>query len=166
MDEKRFEELFTDVERWVRQARRLKAAGDLFVKPIAYLDRQNLSDIEGFKSQSPEFLESHDLCHGFVEASALLHGLAIENACKARQIRDKHLIVENGVAKNLRSDHNLLAMVNESKYTPNQDEKLFLERLTYQVQVLGRYSIAKRCSQQSKFTGVIVGGNEHAQCVE
>ena len=63
--------------------------------------------------------------------------------------------------KNLRSDHNLLAMVNEAKYTPNQDESYFLERLTYQVQVLARYSIAKKCSTQSKFTGVIVGGSSH-----
>lgn len=161
MHEKRFEELFTDIERWVRQARRLKAAGDLFIETISYLDRRNLSDIEGFESQSPEFLEAHDQSYGFVQASALLHGLAIENVCKARQIRDKHIIVQCGEAKNLRSDHNLLAMVNEAKYTPNQDESYFLERLTYQVQVLARYSIAKKCSTQFKFTGVIVGGSSH-----
>jgi hypothetical protein len=37
--------MFTFVEKWVPQARRLKAAGDLFIETIAYLDRRNHSDI-------------------------------------------------------------------------------------------------------------------------
>lgn len=159
MDEERFEELFTDVERWILQARRLKIAGDKLVPAYEYQLNQNLLDSDGIQRQSPQFLDNVKLQRAYGDACALLWGLAIENAIKARQIHDGYITVKNGRAKNLHAGHDLIEMVKRTHYKPTQDEIDYLELLSYQIRVLAKYSIAKDLKTQSKFTGRVVGGS-------
>ncbi len=161
MDENRFAELFLDVTRWVQQARRLKMAADLFIQPSEFLLMQNLGDRNGFVSQSPEFLERMELQRAYSNAGALLNGLAIENACKARQIREGYIKIENGKPRNLRVDHDLVQMIKNTNYQPNDDELEYLALLAYQIRVLAKYPIAKDLNIQSKFTGRVVGVSAH-----
>lgn len=161
MNEERFEELFTDVERWVHQARRLKIAGDQFVPAFESMLKQNLLDREGIRLQSPQFLNNIELQRAYGDACALLWDLALENAVKARQIRDGYITVKNGEAKNLHSGHNLLEMIKKTQYKPTRDESDYLELLSYQVRVLAKYSIAKSLKIQSTYTGRVVGGSSY-----
>lgn len=162
MDEERFEELFTDVERWILQARRLKIAGDQFVPAYDSVVAQNLLNAAGFKLGSLQFLNSNmELQRAYGDACALLWGLALENAIKARQIRDGYITIKNGKAENLRHDHNLLEMIKKTHYEPTGEESVHLELLSYQVRVLARYSIGKNLKIQSAFTGRTTGGSSH-----
>jgi hypothetical protein len=167
MDEKRFQELFADTERWVRQARRLKIAGDHFTPAVVQVLTEWLQDRDGAARQTPEFLEKNEVLRSLTDARALLYGLCIENACKARGIEDARIELRDGAAKRLRSDHNVLEMVKEAGYTPCQEEAEFLGLLAYQTRTMSKYPIAKDLRGQNQFTGRVVGARpEEGEMVE
>lgn len=157
MDEKRFKELFEDSSLWIQQARRLKIAGDFFTTPASKSLNEILINREKPPKQSPEFLNSLETLRSYSDARALLYGLSIENACKARLIQDGYIEIHNGKAKNLRSDHNILELVKQTQYRPTEEEAEYLHLLSYQIKVLAKYPIAKDVNTQSEFTGRAVG---------
>lgn len=90
-------------------------------------------------------------------AAGTLYGLAIENACKARLIRDGVIEVRQGKARSLRGDHDVLAMARQAGCELTEDEQKYLGLMSYQVRVLSRYPIAKNVPGQTQFTGRAIG---------
>ena len=167
MDAKRFTELFTDPIRWVHQARRLRMAADELTDSSTRALAAFIGDNHGRATQSAAFLNKAELFGALTDARALLYGLAIENACKARLIRTRTITVEDGRAKGLRTDHDVFAMVKDASYSPADDEAEFLRLLSYQVRVLTRYPIARDVDTQNRFTGRKVGARpEESQMVK
>lgn len=87
-------------------------------------------------------------------------GLAIENACKARLIRDGKIQFNNGRVKGLPTSHNIFEMVKSVGVELDEKSTKFLKRLSYQIKVLAKYPIAKDIKTQNQFTGIVVGGTK------
>ena len=160
MDPDRYDELFHTVERWVRKARKLFFVADSLSQQTLEAYSDFISDREGASKQSPAFLEKAEAASAFSDARALLFGLAIENAAKARQIRDQVVLSSGGSPKGLRTDHNLLEHVRQLGVRLDKDAEEFLELLTYQTQTLSKFPIAKNVGAQNRFTGRAVGARQ------
>lgn len=157
MDEHRYEELFLEEARCVRQARRLKFVGDSFTSHVIASLEPVLHDRKGFVNQSAEYREAVERFRALADGRALHYGLAIENSVKARQIRSGLITVENGKPRGLRTDHKILEQVQQVGYVPDGEEREFLALLAYQTETLTKYPIAKSLDKQLDFTGRSVG---------
>lgn len=135
-----FELLFTHVDSWVIKSRRLKIAGDEYIVSL----KAEIAKLEALKGKKSQTLYPIERFIALVDARALLYGLAIENACKAYLIHiGNNYVNKTDGRSNVRTDHNVLELVKQTKYLPTDEEALFLDRLSYQVRVTAKYPIAK-----------------------
>ena len=159
MDKERYSELFNDVKRWVLASRQQYYIASILTPISESVMADFCFDRKGANNQSPFFLEKAEKSIALTNACALHLGLAIENSTKARKIFDGEILVKNGKPIGLRTDHNILEHVRQCGVILSNDEKVFLERLSYQINSLAKYPIAKKLKNQNNFTGIIVGGN-------
>ncbi|HHH28471.1 MAG TPA: hypothetical protein ENK57_09015 [Polyangiaceae bacterium] len=125
MDESRFEELALDPTRWTTVARKLRIAAGL-------LGETESAELWGHVAHTDEDLaiRSWERWVAAISGCGILLAYAVENACKARSIRDGDISVKNGQLRGLRSDHHLVEMLRQLKVVLSVDEAATLERLT------------------------------------
>lgn len=159
MDKDQYSEHFNNTTRWVLESRRQYYIASILTPQSEIAMSDFVSDKQGATCQSVNFLEKAEKVMALTNACSLHLGLAIENSTKARKIFLGEINVEDGKPIGLRTDHNILEHVRQCGVILNEYEVTFLERLSYQVNSLAKYPIAKNLKNQNNFTGVIVGGN-------
>lgn len=157
MDEEKYKELALDYKRWVKQAWFNKFVGDS-IYVLVEKAQAHASDINGYEAQTEKFINNVQKWGALSEARALYYGLAIENACKARQIDDGYIKCNGNTISGLRTDHNIEQMAVQLGVKSPSSEPEFLKLLTYQLQTLAKYPIAKSRKKQKEFTGRALGG--------
>jgi len=151
MEAERFDELFQEESRWVGQARRLYIAGDALTDQVVAVDGAEA------RERMPNMSERIELLHSLAGARALLFGLAIENAAKAKQIQEGTVVSNGGNPVGLRTDHNILEHARQLGISLTEEEEEFLRLVTFQTKSLSKYPIAKNLTAQREFSGVMLG---------
>lgn len=157
MDEVRFKDLFTEVERWVLQAREHHYVSQVLTEPTHSAFSRFVAQSIASPVRGPDFMNMVSQSAALSNARALYFGLTLELAAKARSILDGKVSVDSGVAKGLRTDHDVIEHVRQCGVQLNESEFEFLELLSYQLASLSKYPVAKNLKAQNRFTGRKVG---------
>ncbi len=153
MDEKRFRELVLDYERWIKASYHSKFIGDSLYPIIENCYKICSLDTFGKKNQTQEFINKVQRWGALSDARAFHYGIAIENACKARLIYDGKINSDGNKITGIRNDHNIEEMTKQLGVTSPKTDPEFLKLLTFQLQSLSKYPIAKTRKKQNEFTG-------------
>lgn len=148
----RFNELALSPIRWAYEAHRqffvgqsLLPLNEEYMKKFSSCSQDNIKDLA-------------QKVRAITNASMLHFGLAIENSYKTRKIIDGiGTVDEKGGIKGLRTDHNILEMVNEYGLSLDGKQEDVLRSITYATMTGAKYPIAKNLEKQSKFSGRIFG---------
>ena len=159
MDPERFKQLGLNPVRWVYKAHRLYIAAQALAGPEAHALVSAFSRGAIGSHLTLEELEHIQRLGAYTDAGNLLYGLSIENAYKARQIKDGKISVEAGIFKGVRTDHNILEMVKASGISLDDSDIDHLRSITFAVRSMGKYPIAKSAEQQRYFTGRTCGSD-------
>lgn len=152
MEQELFNKYFLDTKRWVKKSRELMISAHYLVFIGECLYNTGRDTINRYHS----VLQCHpfEAWHSVGSSASLLMGFALENALKAHLI-EKGIIYINEQNKIIGLDrgHNLLSMLEESNYKMNEEEKETIRLLTFQLQSLSRYHLARSPRKQAEFTG-------------
>lgn len=152
MDQKLFEQYFLDVKRWVKKSRELMISAYYLaaVWEKLYSTGKDVSNLcKGGLPRHP-----FEAWKSVGDSAALLIGLALENALKGHLIEKGYISInEKGKIVGLDGSHNILSMVQKSAYEATEAEAERLGLLTFQVQSLSKYHLAKDAKKQAEFTG-------------
>ena len=158
MDAARFDELATKDIRWAYKVRRLLKAAKLFIEPEERAEKQASRGIrDGKGNMTLEALELVQDWRAYGEMGTFIYGMAIENACKARQILDGVIEAKDGKLRGGHMDHNVLAMVLACNISLTDEETKILESVSFVTKSMAKYPIAKDVNAQNKFKGVTYG---------
>jgi hypothetical protein len=154
----RFDVLAASPIRWAYEAHRQYIVGASFTD----LDRAAHARCVMFvreqgRDLSSEALENFQQARAYTQASMLHFGFAIENAYKTRKLNDGVAIVQQGKIKNLRTDHDVLAMVRDYRIAIDDSEIDILRSITFAAKSMGKYPIALDAKKQAEFTGRTFG---------
>jgi len=172
-----FNKHFLDSNGWIKKARQLMLTAHYLVFIESKLWKNvfiesesceikpdvKLSDIiDGYKN--PMQKDDFETLSSVLISSPLLVGFALENILKAVLIREKEIRIEKGVKiTGLVKNHDILGMLKlfkKHKLNLNENEEKKIKHLTFQLQTLSRYPIAKDLNKQNEFTGVV---NRHEE---
>ena len=151
MKQELFNEYFLDVTRWVKKSRELMIAANYLIEISNGLFNTGNDVINNCSK-----LQYHpfEAWASVSSAASLLLGLALENLVKSHLIEKKTIdIDENNKVKGLYGGHDLLKMLNDSDYSLNENEQENIKLLTFQLQSLSKYHLAKNPTKQAEFTG-------------
>ena len=152
MKQELYDKYFLDVHRWVKKSRELMISAHYLVAVWTklYATGKEVPNLcAGGLGRHP--FEAWASVGG---SAALLIGLALENALKGHFIEKGEIFIdEKGKIVGLDGSHNILSMVQKSSYKTNESEAESLRLLTFQVQSLSKYHLAKSAKKQSEFTG-------------
>ena len=154
MKQELFNQYFLDVSRWIKKSRELMIAARYLVAVETNLHTTG-KDVLGDVSSEFDY-HPFQAWASVGSAAALLLGLSLENLVKAHLISiGKITIDENNKIHGLTASHNLSGMLAETECQLNEEEELSVKRLTYQLQTLSKYHLAKNTQKQAEFTGVV-----------
>lgn len=158
MNQELFNEYFFDTKKWIKKSRELMISASYLILTEQSLLNTGKELIQNKENQIKRHpFESYK---SVILASPLLIGLALENILKADHIKKGIIKLENSKIKGLTSNHDLLKMLNISKYELSSQDKKSITQLTFQLQSLGRYHIAKNSEKQNEYSGIIVNPTE------
>ncbi len=153
MNEHRFKELALDYNRWIKTSSHSKFVGDSLFPIIDSLYQEYSKEFETLGYMNNELINKLQRCGALADARAFHYGIAIENACKARLIYEGNIVCDGGKINGLRSDHNIEEMARQLGVISPESDPEFLKLITYQLQTLSKYPIAKSLKKQNEFTG-------------
>lgn len=153
MDKERFNQLATNSIRWAYQVHRLLISAQLFHQPASISFQNFLSESQTLPL-THESLENVQHYRAYSEVGTFLYGMAIENACKTRQILDGAITAIDGELKGGRRDHNILEMVRAAKLDLNDKDEAILQSISFITNSMAKYPIAKNTKIQSNWKGV------------
>ena len=151
MDQELFNQYFLDAKRWIKKSRELMISAHYLVsisRDMYLAGNEQCRPSNGLERHPFEAWAS--LGH----SAALLVGLALENALKGHLVEKGHITInESGKITGLDGSHNLSSMLQQSNYNPTCQEIESINLLTFQLQSLSKYHIAKNPKKQADFTG-------------
>ncbi|MEB3311833.1 MAG: hypothetical protein VKJ02_16535 [Snowella sp.] len=152
MKQELFNKYILDASRWLKKSRELMIAARYLVAIHAALYR-NGKDV--ISTTSSEFdYHPFQAWASVSNSAALLLGLALENLIKAHLVSiGKIKIDEGNKIQGLTGNHNLSRMLAEAECQLSEEEERSIAQLTFQLQTLSKYHLAKNAAKQSEFSG-------------
>lgn len=154
MKQELFNKYLLDTSKWIKKSREQMIAARYLITIENEIFRKG-NDV--INSQSSDFnYHPFQAWASVGSAASLIMGLALENLIKGHQVDVGDISInKNNKVRGLSGDHNLLEMVKKTDYKLSKDEESSLKRLTFQVQSLSKYHLAKNAVKQKKFSGVV-----------
>ncbi|MEK2080865.1 hypothetical protein WOB72_22610 [Vibrio parahaemolyticus] len=152
MEQELFNKYFLDTNKWVKKAREHMISAHYLVHIHSELFGKGNEPIQGYQ---PELIRHPFEAYKSVgDSSSLLIGFALENALKAHLIEKGAIFIdENGKVKGLNGSHDLVSMLEKSSFEPDEKESEIIRLLTFQLQSLSRYHLARNRKKQAEFSG-------------
>jgi hypothetical protein len=153
MKQELFNQYLLDVSRWLKKSRELMISARYLVsiEEGLFLSGKDLR-----RADSADFD-----CHPFqafasVGTAALLLGLALENLIKGHLVSIGEITIdEENKIRGLSGNHDLPSMLAQTGCDLSKEENQSISRLTFQLQTLSKYHLAKSTTKQAEFTGQV-----------